>query len=351
MTTTVIKSIGTSGRDYSTLALWAAAIPVNLVTADQVWVGECYNDSEFTAGVTISGLTTDATRYAQLTAASGQSFQDNASVRTNPLVYDQSKGVGIKPTSPNKAIFVNNAANTQITRLQVFRTNAGYDASLVQFASSGGCTIKDCIIGMDGVANSATSYELDLGAGTAINLLVYDKTSSGNSKAVGVSGGFVFYNCTIVNGRGSAQGTGIDLVYGSGGIQSTAVFGWTTAVAGTSVNFGDYNATDAGSFPGGGSHNQVSKTYANQFTSTTGDWSLKSGSDCIAHGNTDATKAPKDITNFTRASGTGGSIGAWEFASAGTLLKANNVVTASISKLDLVSYASVKSANGLTTGN
>ena len=43
----------------------------------------------------VSGITTDSTRYVWLTAASGQSFIDHANVRTNALIYDQSKGVGI----------------------------------------------------------------------------------------------------------------------------------------------------------------------------------------------------------------------------------------------------------------
>ena len=69
MPTTVVKSIGTTGRDYSTLQAWEDACPANLVSDDKIWKGECYNDSEFTSGLHVSGITTDSTRYVWLTAA------------------------------------------------------------------------------------------------------------------------------------------------------------------------------------------------------------------------------------------------------------------------------------------
>ena len=94
-------SIGTTGRDYSTLQAWEDACPANLVTDGNIWRGECYNDSEFSSSgtlVTIAGITTDATHYVELTTATGHSFQDHADVRTNALKYNQSNGVGLKTT-------------------------------------------------------------------------------------------------------------------------------------------------------------------------------------------------------------------------------------------------------------
>src|SRR5947209_3758092 len=101
MPTVVTKSIGSAGgRDYSTIALFIAALPANLVTADQQWIGECYNDSEFAIGsaLAFSGITTDATRNIILRCASGQSFNDNAGKATNALRYNQTNGVGIRVT-------------------------------------------------------------------------------------------------------------------------------------------------------------------------------------------------------------------------------------------------------------
>ena len=50
-------------RDYTTLASWYATMPADLVSADQVWKAEMYNDSVFTSGMTVTGKTCDATRY------------------------------------------------------------------------------------------------------------------------------------------------------------------------------------------------------------------------------------------------------------------------------------------------
>jgi len=97
MATIVTKSIGTTGRDYATIAEFFAAIPSNLITADQAWVGELYNDSEFTitSKVSLGTKTTDDTHYIKLTAAAGHSFRDHANKLTNALRYNQANGVGI----------------------------------------------------------------------------------------------------------------------------------------------------------------------------------------------------------------------------------------------------------------
>jgi hypothetical protein len=76
---TVVNTIGSgAGRDYSTLAAWAASLPANLVADGNSYQGDCYNDSEFTGSatlLTLSGHTTDASHTITLTTGPGQSFQ------------------------------------------------------------------------------------------------------------------------------------------------------------------------------------------------------------------------------------------------------------------------------------
>jgi hypothetical protein len=74
MPTTVTHSIGTASRDYATITLWAASIPVDLVVLNSVYKGECYNDSIFTdANVVIDCPTaSNATCYPILSVAAGQ---------------------------------------------------------------------------------------------------------------------------------------------------------------------------------------------------------------------------------------------------------------------------------------
>lgn len=62
-------TIGTASRDYSTLQAWEDARDGDLVTAGNIEKGEVYNDSVFTAGITIDGSTTDSSHYMWLTVA------------------------------------------------------------------------------------------------------------------------------------------------------------------------------------------------------------------------------------------------------------------------------------------
>src|SRR4051812_35856779 len=82
MPTIVVKSIGTAGRNYSTVQAWDDACPVSLVAVDQVWKGECYNDTRLDGAVTLQGATTDVTRYMWLTTGPGQG---NIYIRRNRL--------------------------------------------------------------------------------------------------------------------------------------------------------------------------------------------------------------------------------------------------------------------------
>src|SRR5690348_81326 len=78
MTTTVVNSIG-SGKTYSTVAAWIAAVPADLTSADEIWKGEVYDELTVTGTTTMSGTTSDATRYMWLAAATAASLCDDAS--------------------------------------------------------------------------------------------------------------------------------------------------------------------------------------------------------------------------------------------------------------------------------
>ena len=68
------SSIGTVGRDHSTLAAWKSAAGGDLVAEDRFEIGEMYADEDFTGGISFSGDTIDATRNFQLIAAAGEGY-------------------------------------------------------------------------------------------------------------------------------------------------------------------------------------------------------------------------------------------------------------------------------------
>src|SRR5690606_36615708 len=97
MATTV--TVGTSGRDYSTLQAAWNALPATL---DDDYVFELYADSEFTDGLsTVSPARTMGAYTLTIRPAPGQGFRDHANRLTNALRYNASNGVGISTDSWN----------------------------------------------------------------------------------------------------------------------------------------------------------------------------------------------------------------------------------------------------------
>lgn len=330
---TVTKTIGTTGRDYSTLQAWEDALPANLVTDGNYQVGQCFNDSEFSGtGVqlTISGQTTDATHTITLTTGTGQSFRDHASVQTNALRYNQSNGVGIRRTDNyNEAVSVatnyvtlsglqiSGDANTRA----VSTTDNVTTNTIIEF-----CILESIRVGTDG--NGAT---LKLNDSTSVirNCLVTSRTDSSGS-GINLNYGASAYNVTVAKPSDKTAAVQAFLrSYGTPLVKNCSGFGFTdftnadAQFSGSSAN----NCTSDATAPG--TSNQVSKTYANQFVTTTDsarDFRLKTGADCADNGVTDTTHGPIDIAKTSRPSGSAYDIGCWELvvAAGDVLLACNN---------------------------
>lgn len=327
MPTTVTNSIGSGGgRDYSTIALWEDATDnTSLVAADEIRVGECYNDSEFTGGFTIAGATTDATRFRKLTAAAGQSFCDHANVLTNPLTYDQSKGVGIKNTvDATTAFCLLSEANSTVERLQMLGANAAFSNGVFSITTSS--VARNCIIKSTAVRgqgnNQAAAFSILFALGKLINsAVIADSGATGwGVKCAYVSAGSGLYNCSIVGTSDGSFTSSIAIETNSSNavIKNCAVFGpWPTLTNGTFAAASDYNATNAGSVVG--SHSLSSLTYASQFQTVT-----TSGQDfrAVGAGSLDGAGTPDtthtaglDIVGQTRDA-SAPTIGAWEVVAA-----------------------------------
>jgi hypothetical protein len=318
-----IETIGTTGRNYSTLQAWEDAVPA---TPTGGYEGHCYNDSQFTGTLSISGHTTSGTDYIKLTAATGQSFQDHGSVRSNALYYNQSNGVGISAGGGSSPVINIDNDNVTIDRLQIRRTGSAYNNAIVNASTNNqtNITIKDCIIGKE----HTTGYDPPLAVprnGKLINCVLYDTDASPSNPAVSLrneygSGTPLVLNCTIVaTAGGGTTGVSASNTGNACKLQNTAIFGYSTPAThggGSWAAGSDYNAATAASgLPGANSLH--SRTASSELESATNDFRLKTGATLIDAGNTDGTNAPNDISGTARGATTDGDIGAWEFSGGG----------------------------------
>ncbi len=309
------KSIGATGRDYATIALWAAYVnALVLIAANER--GECYNDSEFTSAskITIGGWTNLGTFTVTLACATGQSFRDNASVQSNALRYNQANGVGLATSTAYDDGLLFNTAYTVIDGLQIKATNAHMGKLLNLSAVN--LTIQNCIV--QGAGTALIALFAGDTSSVAQNCLALNTTTAGDG-IFSVQGGKIF-DCTSVSSGGSS-GNGIRALYGPAGIaKNNASAGYTTDYLGTADASSTNNATDKGSFGGtnwGGS-GQVSLVATTEWQSVTNgseDLRLKSTSAKLKDNG--ATVGPSvDIANTSRPQGSAYDIGCWELVAA-----------------------------------
>lgn len=317
---TVTKSIGSGGgRDYSTLQAWEDALPANLVTDGNAQVGECYNDSEFTARVSIAGQTTDATNNITLRCASGQSFSDNTNKLTNRLAYNTSNGVAVRTTTAYaSAVIVVTTNNVLIEGLQIKATGT---QTWALNASGTANVVRKCILSAVSRNNSNDFVARVSGSSSNLiaNCLVIADAANGCTGVNLVSGASAV-NCTVVRpSNRTAGGKGFHAAYSTSTVKNCAIFGFSVSSTGTYASDG-HNVTDHTSAPGSTS-NITSATYANQFVqSSTGssveDFRVASTAALIGAGVVDTTNIPASDDIVGQARGTSWTVGCWQYVSA-----------------------------------
>lgn len=312
---TIVNSIGTAARDYSTPQAWEDARPADIVAAGNSYVGEMYNDSEFTSSLLVSGITTDATHTLTLRCAAGQSFRDHATRATNRLAYDQSKGAGIRSTAAYSIVVQCDVPNVTIDGIQVINT-ASPSIALLFSSAAVGSTAQNCILQSKPAAGSYAVRLADSSQKLVNSVVVVDTAATAMGGILESAARAV--NCTVVRPSNyAAAGVAFTSAYGTAVVRNCAIFGFNAASVGTYAADG-HNVTDFTSAPGS-TGNLVSKAYANQFEQSSNaggveDYRLKTGSDCINAGVTDATNVPSatDIIGTARPQGTAWDVGAWE---------------------------------------
>src|SRR6185437_11286131 len=256
--------------------------PANLVTADEIWEGQCLNQGEFTSAstlLTLSGITTDATRFVRLTTAAGASFRDNAGVRTNPLNYDATKGVGIRCTGAYTiAISAAAIANCEFDNLQI-EASSNSASDIIDFSSSAAATLtmKDCLVVSKATGRSCVNSSNFSNTFIAYNSL-FVATSATVSPLATIACTVNVIGCTVISKSGVSPITANPYVTPT--VIDTAMFGGGSATKALSVGSAslascNHNATDSATAVG--SANQTSLTFASQFVSTTTDFRAASG--------------------------------------------------------------------------
>lgn len=325
MPTIVTKTVGTTGRDYSTLTAALAALPSNLVTADQAWVFELYNDSEFTENINLTGVTTDATRNITIRAASGQGFRNHANKLTNALRYNQSFGVGFSvPGAFTDSAIKIGVNNVIVDGIQFHHTANGSATQDIVRITANNVVVKNCLMQNSGA----------LAVSNCLGRVVSGTTGSGFINCIGIERssaepdrigfGLESTDCFAINcgALRSVAGTNnrpaFSRDYGTPLIRNCWSLGYprfgrdTTGAAGSG-----YNATDNASGTTPGTNNIYNLTAANQVQSLTQnseDARVKSGSAFINAGTRDQTyTGDLDIVNTARSTTTP-TIGPWEFS-------------------------------------
>lgn len=330
---TLVKTIGTASRDYSTIQAWEddlddgtnAANDATAYSSTDIAQGDCYNDSAFDETVVFNGGGTVGLNQALLTVPSAER-------------HDGTEGTGVRNvrTATNTTIFdVAVLFDIEWIEIDANGNNAVY-CVYWNYNSTTRRFLANCII--HGVTQTTSSiiYGIRNNLASPIfrNLVVYDINQTTNAQCYGIRASVGaardedVINCTVhdVNSTQGASVIGIEYAdHADNAVQNCIV----TDSVGTGSDF-DYfpstnvNATVSHNLSSDttstGTGSLASKTAANQFVSTTGgseDLHLKSGADAIDAG-TDLGTTPAgveiDIDGRDRdAEGDTWDIGAHEF--------------------------------------
>ena len=312
MATTVVKTIGTGG-DYSTLQAWEDACPANLVSADQIWQGQCKNQEFVVSGtvLTISGTTVDATHYVELTTEAGASFVDHADKATNAMRYNPANGAALRGSGAWVSAFAINQQYTRISKLQFSNSFNGSGSGTTIFAESGLTWFDRCIV--EGHGRGIIGVFDLYGAGSVVsNCVLIQKNNLNTATIAQIAGGASAYNVTLA-ALGTTADIGIKVLYGA---TLTNVYVGNATTTFTSANTATNCYTSQSSPPSGWTNAPFSTATFENVTSGTHDLRLKAGSALINAGADSATYSPTDIIGTARSSGSY-DVGAWEYSAGG----------------------------------
>ncbi len=303
---TVTESIGTTGRDHSTITLWEANLDDDpTYDSGDIAIGECYDDSDFDEAVTLDGGTTIGLTEIILTVASGERHDGTATTGAT-ISYSGSS---------NEILLIPEGAVTPVTVSWLVITNTSSTTrDAVKILEQG--IVANVIV--HDVAGNNNSAGLSSAAATSefayfLNCIVYDITTSATNRfCIGIrtigQQDTKIYNCTIHN----IQGTSSTIIHGIAYkddadwiVKNCIVTDTNNAGAGAGTDYQvaspssadvDFNIASDTTASGANSHD--SETASNLFVSTTGgseDLHLKSGATNAIDGGLDLNTTPSGV--------------------------------------------------------
>lgn len=310
----VTTSIGTTGRDYSTITAWEADLDNGgLYSASDNAIGECYDDSAFDESVVINGGGTVGLASIRLTVASGER-------------HDGTAGTGsriVRSSISSRTVDINNATiPITVEWLEIDHGGNTFngDAQACQVQSSTAVhTVQRLIAhGFDTTSGNTSVLMANTGDVDFQNNIVYDASQSAGGGAYlygiyafGLAGcvasiqNNTVYGITRNTGTGPGYGIGTssddaskvirnNISVDTGGTGSGTIADYTpTSFSNATVS---HNLSSDSTASGTGS--LTNKSSSNQFVSTTGgseDLHLKSGADAIDAG-TDLGTTPSGVS-------------------------------------------------------
>lgn len=307
MTTEVVKSIGTGG-DYTSISAWEAALPADLVSADERHIGEIINSFTEAANVDINGQITDADRNIILR---------NAESVAHGGVF----GAGAV-VSRTATYSVHLLVTTHYTVLDGISVNATGNGGTAISLQGTGVVCRDTLVRHNS-GTTLTGISAGTGAGKFIDgrllgcaVRMPDTTLNGIVTNHYVTGSGLIANC-VTNGKFSKSGP---TTQGGPTIKNCAADGFGTSLYRTgSDNNASYD-TSATSVAGANSITGI--TDADFADVANGDFHLAAGSALIGAGTNLYSTFTTDIDGDERPSS-----GAWDIgfdhyvAASGTIIE------------------------------
>lgn len=280
MTTTVVSTIKPSGGDYSSLSAWFAAKQGNLTSADQIQkaVGSGFSTSGLSDTVTLSGATTDSTRYYWITS-------DASDRLDGTLKPSDGSWSGFKVTNDyNGPILTLTQDYSRVDYVGVYNPHTSQAYPTAVQMNAVGCRVVACVMQaahnfVGQIAGGSNNLFQACIAFAASAIIGYSITSTG-------AGGQGCENCVAVSGGGTSNGYSNLTTSYPPHVQNCVAMGFTTSYYHFSNTSACSNnaASDGATTTPPGTGSLTSNISSSDFNATTtGDYHLSGTGSLLYH--------------------------------------------------------------------